>query len=331
MSIGHYLSRALHLAAKLGIADLLKDGPKHYSELARATDTNVESLNRVLRLLASNGVFEEKDNGEFALTLIGDALRADVPGSARATVLVFAGIGIQDNWKELEYCVRTGDPAYRSRGLTDPFADLAQRPEEAAVFDEAMASFTNMIAIAVAAAYDFSQFSSVVDIGGGNGALLLGILKANPSLRGVVLDLPPVAERATKQIEENGLTERCEAIGGDFFKEVPSGHDAYILKHVIHDWDDARAVQILKNCHRAMGPQGKLLIVEGVYPPIIDQSEASRGAAANDVNMLVSTGGRQRSEAEFRALYEVAGFTLSRIVATPARISVIEGIPAARS
>jgi hypothetical protein len=326
MAIGHYLSRALFLAAKLGIADLLKDGPKHYGELARATETHAWSLNRVMRLLASAGLFEEKEGGNFALMPIGEALCANVPGSARAAVLLFAGIRIQDAWKDLEYCVRTGQPAYRSRGITDPFAEMAQLPEEAIVFDEAMAEFTRVTAIAVTAAYDFSQLGTIVDVGGGNGAMLIGILNANPSLHGIVFDQPPVVQRAKQQIEQKGLAERCKAVGGDFFKEVPSGGDAYVLKHVIHDWDDERAVEILKNCHDAMGAHSKLLIVEGVYPPRIDQSEVSRGATANDVNMLVSTGGRQRSEAEFRSLYDAAGFELTRIVPTLARVSVVEGV-----
>ncbi len=327
MAIGHYLPRALNVATKLGIADLLKDGPKHYTELATATETHAPSLNRVMRFLASAGVFDEQEDGKFALTPVSEALRAGVPGSARAAVLLFSGIGIQDAWKDLEYCVRTGEPAYRSRGLTDPFADLAQHPEQAAVFDEAMADFTRMTAIAVAAAYDFSQFGTIVDVGGGNGALLIGILNATPAPRGIVFDLAAPADRAREQIKESSLENRCEAVGGDFFKEVPGGGDAYILKHVIHDWDDERATAILKNCRRVMGPESKLLIVEGVYPPRIDQSDISRGAAANDVNMLVSTGGRQRSEAEFRSLYEAAGFKLTKIVPTQARVSVIEGTP----
>jgi len=243
-------------------------------------------------------------------------------------VMLFAGERIQDAWKELEYCVRTGDPVFRKRGLDDPFSDPARTPEEAANFDAAMADFTTVAAIAVAATYDFASIHTIVDVGGGNGALLIGILTAHPHLNGTVFDQPPAAERATSRIAERGLTERCTAVGGDFFKEVPAGADAYILKHVIHDWNDERAVAILRNCHRAMAKKGKLLIVEGVYPPRIDRSLESRAAAANDVNMLVNTGGRQRSEAEFRSLYAAAGFTLTKIVPTLARVSVIEGVRA---
>ena len=327
LGVGHYVSRALYVAAKLGIADLLADGPRHQAELAAATHTHAPSLNRVLRLLASVGVFAEQDDGQFALTPLAELLRAGVPGSMRAAVMLFTGVGIQDSWKELEYCVRTGQPAFRRHSPdADAFSQIAQDPEQAALFDEAMAAFTEQTAIAVAAAYDFSPLRTVIDVGGGNGALLIGILNANAALHGTVFDLPRVIDGARTKITAAGLTARCAAVGGDFFEEVPSGADAYMLKHVIHDWADAQALAILRNCHRAMGAHSKVLIVEGVYPPRIEQSLQSRGAAANDVNMLVCTGGRQRSEAEFRALYAAAGFELSRIIPTMAAVSVIEGM-----
>ena len=326
MAIGHYLSRALYLATKLGIADFLKDGPRHHSDLAKATDTNAFALNRVLRLLASVGIFEELEGGQFRLSPLADLLRADAPGSARASVMLFSGIGIQDAWKELEFCVRTGEPAFkRSDPNGDPFAQLAKDPESAALFDKAMATFAPQTAAAVAASYDFSRFKTLMDVGGGNGALLIGILKANPALRGIVFDLPRVAERARQSITNAGLTDRCEARGGSFFEPVPKGADAVLLKHVIHDWNDEDSVKILSNCRAGLAPGGTLLIVEGVYPPRIDGSAESRGAAMNDVNMLVSTGGRQRSDAEFRSLYAAAGLKLTRIVPTPVRVAVIEG------
>jgi hypothetical protein len=257
-------------------------------------------------------------------------LRSDVQGSMRAAVLLFAGEAIQSSWAELEYCVKTGQPAFRklspdARNAFDAFKD----PKVAANFDEAMAAFSAQTALALIAAYDFSKFGEVADIGGGNGALLIGILKGNPALKGIVFDQPASAERAAKRIAEAGLKSRCEAMGGDFFREVPRGPGAYLLKHVIHDWNDDDAIAILKTCHRAMdGTYAKLLLVEGVYPERIDHSLESRGAAFNDVNMLVNTGGRQRSEAEFRVLYQSAGFRLTNIVPTAARASIIEGEPA---
>jgi SAM-dependent methyltransferase len=241
-------------------------------------------------------------------------------------VKLFTSDRVQSAWRDLEYCVRTGDPVFRKRGLADPFSDLTRTPEESADFDAAMADFTALAAVAVAAAYDFSGIRTLVDVGGGNGALLIGILTAHPHLHGIVFDRPEPAERARKRLAEHGLAGRCEAVAGDFFERVPPGGDAYVLKHVIHDWNDDRALAILENCRRAMGERGTLLIVEGIYPPRIDRSLAARGAAANDVNMLVNTGGRQRSEAEFRSLYESAGFELTRIVPTLAPVSVVEGV-----
>jgi SAM-dependent methyltransferase len=208
----------------------------------------------------------------------------------------------------------------------DTFSYIAKHPEEASNFDRAMANFTTQIAGSVAAVYPFSQFRTIVDVGGGNGALLVGILKAYPTLRGILFEQPEVAERAKVEIAKIDLQDRCKVAGGDFFREVPVGGDAYILKHVIHDWNDERAVAILKSCHRAMTSEGRLLILEGVYPTRIDTSDASVGATSNDVNMLVCTGGRQRAEDEFRSLYARAGFRLTKIMPTPARISVIEGV-----
>jgi len=325
LAIGHYFTNALQLAVKLGVADVLAGGPRPAEDIAAATRTDVPALRRVLRLLASVGVFEEREDGAFALTPVGECLRPGVPGSARAMVMLFTGTRVQDGWRDLEYAVRTGEPVFRKRGVDDPFTGRSD--EDAANFDAAMADFTRLAAVAVAAAYDFASLRTLVDVGGGNGALLIGILLAHPHLHGIVFDQPAAAERARASIAEHGLADRCEAVGGNFFANVPPGGDAYVLKHVIHDWSDERATAILKNCRRAMGERGKLLIVEGVYPRRIDESLAARGAAANDVNMLVNTGGRQRSEAEFRALYAAAGFALTRIVPTLAPVSVIEGVP----
>ena len=327
LGIGHYVSRALALAVKLDLADLLSDGPRPAEALAETTETHAPALRRVMRLLTSVGVFEEDAEGRFSLTPMGDLLRADAEGSMKSAVSLFAGAGIQDSWRELEYCVRTGEPAFKKDNPDhDPFTEMEQDPEAAATFDEAMAAFTREAAVAVAAGYDFSGVRKLMDVGGGNGALLIGILKAHPELRGVVFDLPHVAERARAEVSSHGLSDRIEVVGGSFFEKVPDGADAIALKHVIHDWDDEKATEILKVCRTALPANGRLLLVEGVYPPKIDASLPSRGAAANDVNMLVCTGGRQRSEDEFRSLYAASGFELARIVPTM-RVSVIEGRP----
>jgi SAM-dependent methyltransferase len=327
LASAHYVSRALHVAAHLGIADLLAEGPQTPEALAAKTGTHAESLCRVLRLLASAGVFAEDADGRFELTPVGAALRSG-PGSSRAVARLVAGPMVWQCWGDLLTTVRTGEPAFPRIFKTGSFEYFADHPEEAAVFDEAMGSFTAVISGMVAAAYDFSGMREVIDVGGGDGRLLTGILRAYPSLRGTVFDLPRLAESASRQITGAGLADRYRFVAGDFFEAVPEGFDAYLLKHVIHDWDDARAVRILENCRRAMRPEAKLLIVEGVYPPRIDGSPESRRAAANDVNMLVCTGGRQRSEAEFRELYAAAGFRLTRIIPTPAAWCVIEGAKA---
>lgn len=195
------------------------------------------------------------------------------------------------------------------------------------MFDAAMATFAPQTSAAIVAGYDFSQFGTVVDVGGGNGALLVGILAAHPDLRGIVFDRPQAAGAARARVAEAGLAARCEVVAGDFFESVPADADAYLIKHVIHDWDDEKAVAILRNCRRAMNAKAKLLIAEGVSPRRIDASLESRGAAANDVNMLVVAGGRQRSEQEFRALYDAAGLALTKVIPTLSpMVSLIEGV-----
>jgi len=326
LATAHYLSQAVYVAAKLGIADHLADGPQGHDTLAKATRTHGPSLRRVLRLLAAAGVLAEREDGRFELTDVGACLKTG-PGSFRAAAQLFGGPMVWTSWGDLLTTVRTGETALHRVLKADSFEYLADHPEEAAVFDEAMGSFTAMTSIALAAAYDFSSMRKVVDVGGGQGALLAGILRANPKLHGVVFDLPRLAEGARREIAAAGLADRCEFVGGDFFETVPAGADAYLLKHVIHDWGDAKATRILRTCRGAMGPETKLLIVEGVYPPRIDGSPESQGAARNDVNMMVCTGGRQRSEAEFRELYEAAGLRLLRIVPF-GMACVIEGVPA---
>ena len=325
LATAHYVSQAIYVAAKLAIADHLADGPQGHDALANATGTHAPSLRRVLRLLASAGVLVEREDGRFELTAVGSFLKSG-PGSFGAMAQLFAGPLGWGSWGDLLNTVRTGEMALARVYGVDAFGYFADHPEEGAVFDEAMGSFTAMAAVAVAAAYDFSSMRNVVDVGGGEGALLTGILRANPQLHGVVFDLPRLAPGARRYIDAAGLADRCTFVSGDFFQTVPAGADAYLLKHVIHDWDDTRAANILRTCRAAMGPQTKLLIVEGVYPPRIDGSPESAGAARNDVNMMVVTGGRQRSESEVRELYEAAGLRLARIIPT-GMASVIEGVP----
>lgn len=325
IAVGHYRSHALALVVKLGIADLIGSGQRTAQELARATQTDAPSLRRVLRLLASVGVFAEDEQGHFSLTDLGKPLQRDVPGSTCAMINVFASAFANDAWRELEYCVRTGNPWFKKNHPNgDPFSVFAADPALAADFDKAMSTFAPQTAAAVAASYDFSRFGSVVDVGGGNGTMLAGILSAHPGVRGVLFDRPDVIERARAQVAASPVAARVELAPGDFFEAVPGGHDAYMMKHVIHDWNDRDANAILQSVREAAPAHATLLILEGLYPARVDVAPAAQGATANDVNMLVCTGGRQRSEEELRTLLTAAGFALTRVVPTPAPVSVIE-------
>jgi SAM-dependent methyltransferase len=319
---GHYVSRAIYVAAKLGIADLLKDGPQHVAELADATRSHAPSLHRLMLLLVSAGVFAEAEGGAFRLAPMGECLRSDAPRSHRAQALLRAGPSQQRAWSRLFDIVQTGQGA-SSRSL---FPFLAGRPEEASIFNEAMAARTEAVTSAFVAAYDCSRFSVIVELGGGYGSLLCAILAANPALRGFLFDLPAVAEGAQAYVRAAGLGDRCEVVGGDFFAALPGGGDAYILKSVIHDWDDTQSAAILRNVWQAMAPNGKLLLVEMVVPTAVDRSRWSQIVTGSDLNMLVNTGGRERSEPEFRQLLQAAGFELTRIVPTETPWSVVEGV-----
>ncbi len=319
---GHYISRAIYVVAKLGIADLLKDGPRHIADLAEATHSHAPSLHRLMLLLVSADVFAEEEAGMFGLAPMGECLRSDSPVSWRAQTLLHAGPLQQRAWGRLLEIVQTGQGP-SSQAL---FPFLAKYPEEAAIFNRAMAGKTAAVAGAFVSAYDCSRFSTVVEVGGGYGILLRTILSANPSLRGILFDLPHVAEGAEEYVRADGLTSRCEVVGGDFFEVLPSGGDAYILKSVIHDWDDAQSVAILTNVSRAMAPDGKLLLLEMVVPAQARQSPWSQIVAGSDLNMLVNTGGHERSEAEFQRLFRTAGFELTRIIPTGTPWSVVEGV-----
>jgi predicted O-methyltransferase YrrM len=326
LATSHYISHALYVAAELRLADQMASGPQPCERLAKATSTHAPSLRRLLRLLASAGVVTETDGDRFALTPIGEYLRSDVPDSSRAMALLFAGPMI-GSWNELLHAVRTGEKVFERVFGMDPFQYMAAHPEQAATFNEAMTAVSTQTARSVAAAYDFSSFRTIADIGGGYGVLLTTILKANPKLRGILFELPHVAEGAKKQIAAATLSDRCEVIGGSFFETVPKGADAYLLKSVIHDWDDEKSVAILRRCHAAMAPGKKLLLVEVVMPPRIEPSLRNYITTGSDVNMLVAIGGRERTDVEYRSLYEAAGFQLERLIPLEGSLaSIIEGV-----
>jgi hypothetical protein len=321
--LGYRVSQAVYAAAQLGIADLLAGGPRGAAELAAATGAHAPALHRVLRLLASEGVFAQTEDGRFASTLMAEALRRDAPGSLRAMVLLTASDAPWRSWGQLLHSVRTGEPAFDHVHGVDFFAYYRQHPDEWALFDRLMTGGTEMATRAVAAAYDFSPFGTLVDVGGGRGALALGLLEAYPHLRAVVFDQPAVAEWGRQAIEAAGLSGRCEAVGGDFFAAVPGGGDVYLLKYILHDWDDDRCGAILRACRRAVPADGRLLIIELLIPP----GDGPSFAKSQDVNMLANLGGRERTEPEYRGLLAAAGFDLVRVIPVQDELHIIEGVP----
>jgi hypothetical protein len=319
---GYWVSQCLYVAALLGIADLLESGPRLPADLARATGTHERSLYRLLRALASLGVFAEDAEGRFGLTPLADPLRSDAPHSVRSAAIVM-GEEHYRTWGELLYSVRTGERAF-DRVFGQPvFEYLASRPREATLFDEAMVAVHGPETAAMLDAYDLHGVGTLVDVGGGNGSVLIGALQRYPSMRGILFDRPDVVERARGNLEAAGLAGRCVTVGGSFFESVPGGGDAYLLRHIIHDWDDARSQTILQNCRRAMGPGRQLLIVETVIPP----GNGPSFAKLLDLTMLVSPGGMERTEAEYRNLLSQAGFRLERVVPTRTEVGVIEAWP----
>jgi SAM-dependent methyltransferase len=321
---GHVVTRALYAFAELGIADLLKDAPRSADEIAPATGAAAAPLYRLMRVMAGLGFLAEDAERRFALTPLGEAMRSDAPGHASSMVRLIAGpVG----WRvlgEFMHSVKTGE-AGAERALGQPVFDfLATAPREAKLFNEMMIAFHGAEPPAVAAAYDFSTLSTIVDVGGGTGNLLTTILQANPDVRGVLYDMPHVAAQARDLIASRGLSDRCTVHEGSFFDDLPEGGDAYLLSHIIHDWDEASCLKILANCRRAMKPTGRLLVVEMVIPPGNDFHPSK----LSDMIMLAFTpGGCERTAQEYAALFAKAGFTLSRVVPTASPVSVVEAVP----
>ncbi len=323
MIVGYRLSQALHVAAKLGIADLLAEGPRRAEDLAEVTGSHPSSLYRVLRLLASEGVFEEREEGRFTLTPLAEPLRNDAPDSLRARAVFDVEEWNWHPWGNLLHSTKTGGSAFDHTYGVAVFDYLKETPEAATSFDSLMAAQTRPWALSVADTYDFADIGTLVDVGGGYGALIAAILTAYPHLKGVLVDLPHVVAGVQPKLEEAGLAGRCETVAGDFFQSVPDGGDAYMLKHVLHDWDDDRCVSILNNCRRAISDEGRVLVIEILIAP---GNEPDYGKYL-DLNMLVLTKGRERTEEQYRTLFEAAGFGLSRVVPTGSELSIIEGRP----
>jgi SAM-dependent methyltransferase len=323
MAVAIWRARAIYAAAELGLADLLAEGPRGAEELAQATGMHAPSLYRLLRALAGCGVLTEIEPRKFATTPLGDALRTGAPGAARSTVLMLAGDWQWQAWHHFLDSLRTGKPGLRNAFGTNLFTYLRDNPEHGARFNEAMVGMYGAVGQAVVAAYDFSQLRSVIDLGGGTGRLLATILQSNERLRGALLELPETASEARRFFEGSGLAARCDVIDGDFFQSVPSGHDAYLLAHVLHDWTDEQALAILRNCRAAIAPDGKLLIIEAVLP----EGNAPHHGKLMDLLMLTVTGGAERTAEEFAQLLAAADFQLTRIFPTSTHQSVIETVP----
>lgn len=323
MITGYQRSQALYVAAKLGIADLLADGPKTVEELANASGAHAPSLYRLLRALASEGVFREQDTGSFELTSMAELLRSDIPGSVQAWAIMFNQEQYQA-WTGMLTSIQTGKAAFDHVFGESFFGFLSEHPQSNETFNRAMTSGSAHVGPALVESYDFSPFDVVADIGGGNGRLLSEILTANPHARGILFDQPHVAEDATTKHALRDVEDRCKVVGGDFFDMVPVGADVYLLRLIMHDWDDQQCEIILQNCRRAINAGGRVLILETIVAPANEPDNRKW----MDLRMLACLGGQERTEAEFRKLLEGAGFTMTRVIPLPVDQCVIEAMPA---
>jgi len=322
MGTAHWVSRMLFVAAKLALADHLAKGPKTAEELAGPTGTHAPSLHRLMRALANLGVFAEDGKRRFSLTPLGEALRTGAPGAARPAILTLASNWVSQGFDHLLYSVQTGKPGVE-KALGMPIFDwLAKNPEAASLFSETMVGFHGAEPDAVAAAYDFSGLSTIVDVGGATGNLISAVLARNPAARGILFDLPHVVRDAGALLQARGVAGRVAVESGSFFDRVPSGGDAYLLSHIIHDWSEDQCLTILGHCKRAMKPGGRLLLIEMVLPP----GNAPHPGKMLDIMMLVGPGGQERTEAEYADLLGKAGFRLRRVVPTASAVSVVEAI-----
>ncbi|MGL4462142.1 MAG: methyltransferase [Planctomycetia bacterium] len=319
---GAWAAQAISVAAELRVADRLADGPQPLDALATAVAAHPDALHRLLRTLTSIGVFAEPTPGVYALTPLSNALRTNVPHSVRAMARVRGGEQ-QRAWGELLYSVRTGQPAFDKVFGRPMFDYFAVHPEAGALFDAAMTSIHGRETAGLLTAYDLSRHRTLVDVGGGNGSTLIEILRSHPHLRGVVYDRPEVADRTAHRLEAAGLADRAHAVGGDFFADVPAEGDVYLMRHILHDWDDAACHTILKNCRAGMPEGGVLLIVEFV----IAEGDAPAFGKWLDLAMLVLLGGRERTESDFRRLLHETGFTLTAVHPTDAGVVVVEARP----
>jgi SAM-dependent methyltransferase len=331
IAAGFQVARALHAAARLRVADLLAGGPRDATRLAADTGMHPDALVRLMRLLVCAGVFSQDDRGAFGLTPLSMHLRSRIRGSLRDFILFHLGPEAYRAWQELDYSLETGHTGFDRAFGMGVWDYRALHQEYAGLFDRAMSDVTRAHIEAILAAYRFDAFGSIVDVGGGTGQLLGRVVAATPGVKGVLFDLPHVAERARGYIASLGLDGRCEVVAGDVFAGLPAGADAYVLSRVIHDWDDAQTLRILRNCRRAMQPHGRVLVMERILPEKVEPLPALRSLLVSDLTMMVMNGGRERTEAQYRDLLSKSGLALAKTIATASGISVLEasavGVP----
>jgi len=321
MVMAQFVSRLIHLTATLKLPDYLSDGPKTADELARLTATHAPALYRIMRTLASLGLFTEDAAHRFALQPLGAALKSGTP--SHATALIMGGEIVARSLDHLLYSVQTGKTGFQNSFGVPLFDWLGEHPMEASLFNQTMVGIHGMEPPAVAAAYDFSAFKTIADVGGSTGNMLAAILSRHMAPRGVLFDLPHVVRDAPAFIAQRGLTGRIQIEPGSFFERVPAGADAYILSHVIHDWNEDQCLTILGHCRRAIGSAGRLLLVEMVLPP----GDTPHPGKMLDMAMLTIPGGEERTETEYAALLDKAGFRLTRVVPTASLVSIVEAAP----
>lgn len=322
MMTGYWVSQSIYIVARTGVADLLAGGPQSTDQLARSLHVDAGALYRIMRTLSSYGLFTEDREQRFALTPLGSLLQTDVPGSMRS-MAIWNGELPYRAWGAVQQTIETGKPALTHVLGMKLFEYLSQNPEPGRIFDEAMTGLSMQVSQAVVAAYDFSGTRQIIDVGGGQGTLVAAILQANEELQAILFDLPSVVEDSRKHLETAGIASRCEVMAGNFFELVPAGADCFVLSSVIHDWDDEQSLRILRQCRHAMDPDSKLLLVECVIP----ESPEPFFSKLLDLQMLVVTGGRERTAGQFKDLLAAAGFRLTNIIQTEAPECIVEALP----
>jgi hypothetical protein len=320
MILAGWTSQAITVAAQLGVADALAGGPLTIDELAKRVNADADALRRLLRALISKGIFRRRRDGLYEVNALAGTLRSDAMVSMAAAARFYGSQEQRERWTLLADSVRTGAsvvPALRGKSSFDYFAE---KPELAELFNQTMTSVSEMTDATVVAGYDFSVYPTIVDVGGGHGPLLATILAAAPASRGVLYDLPVVVANAPNRLREKNVGDRVHIADGSFFDSVPGGGDAYVLKNIIHDWPDDKALKILRNVHAAAGPRATLLLVEFVIP----KHNRDFPGKWVDLEMMLNLGARERTAVEYRDLLNKAGFRMTRVVQTASPLSVVE-------